>query len=103
MLYRSKRALITGDPKQLRHIFFVERLAGVVVDLLLKNGDSILGIDLLGTGVEQGEAIPVAKSLILIRSGVPLLPIRIDKWFHRGAEVPVFLRQFSLESKESNR
>ncbi|MDA7867422.1 AAA domain-containing protein [Akkermansiaceae bacterium] len=79
------------------------RLAGIPVDLLLKNGDSMLAIDLVGTGGEEGEAVPVAKSLILMRSGVPLVPIRIDEWIHRRAEVLVFLKQFGPKSKESNR
>lgn len=78
-------------------------LAGVPVDLLLKNGDSMLAIDLVGTGGEEGEAVPVAKSLILMRSGVPLVPIRIDEWIHRRADVLVFLKQFGPESEESNR
>ena len=78
-------------------------LAGVPVDLLLKNGESMLAIDLVGTGGEEGEAVPVAKSLILMRSGVPLVPIRIDGWIHRRADVLLFLKQFEPGSKKANR
>jgi hypothetical protein len=72
-----------------------QKLAGVPVDLLLKNGGRLLAIDLVGTGGGEGEAVPLAKSLILMRSGVPLIPLRIDEWIHRRAEVLVFLKKFA--------
>ena len=65
------------------------------VDLLLRNEDKVLAVDLVGTGGRQGDAVPVTKSLILMRSGVPLIPLRIDEWMHRRAEVLAFLKQFS--------
>ena len=74
-------------------------MAGVSVDLLLKQGESLLAIDFIGTGGEAGEAIPLAKSLVLNRSGVPLIPIRIDEWIHRRADVLEFLGQFSPTGK----
>lgn len=70
-------------------------LAGVPVDLLLKNGDAMMALDLVGTGGMEGEAVPVAKSLILMRSGVPLVPIRIDEWIHRREAVLAFLEQYA--------
>ena len=66
-------------------------LSGVPVDLLIKSGDQMVAIDLVGTGGEEGEAVPVVKSLILMRSGVPLVPIRIDEWMHRRKDVLAYL------------
>lgn len=79
-----------------------QELSGIPVDLLLKNEDRMVAIDLVGTGGMEGEAVPVGKSLILMRSGVPLIPIRIDEWKHRRAEVLDFLKQFAPESEKAD-
>ena len=76
-----------------------ETLSGVPVDLLVQNGEKMVAIDLVGTDGEEGEAVPVSKSLILMRSGVPFFPIRIDEWTHRRADVLECLKQFVSESK----
>ena len=78
-------------------------LAGVPVDLLIQNKDRMVAIDLVGTGGEEGEALPVSKSLILMRSGVTLVPIRIDEWIHRRDEVLAFLKQFAPDSVKGER
>ena len=62
-------------------------VSGVPVDLLLKKDGQMVAVDLVGTGGEEGEAVPVVRSLILMRSGVPLMPVRIDEWLHRRPDV----------------
>ncbi len=69
-------------------------LAGVNIDLLIQNGSQLVAIDLIGTGGEEGCALPLAKALVLNRSGVPLIPLRIDEWLHRKGEVVELLHEF---------
>jgi len=74
-------------------------LAGVPVDLLLVNKGKFLAVDLIGTPGEEGSAIPLAKMLLLDRSGVTLVPLRLDEWLHRKNEVIEFLHRLLPRSE----
>ena len=68
-------------------------LSGVPVDLLLVNGGKYIAIDLIGTPGAEGSAIPLSKMLLLDRTEVTLVPLRLDEWLHRKNEVIEFLHR----------
>lgn len=74
-------------------------LAGVPVDVLLRKGKQLLAVDFVGTEGEEGDAIPLGKALVLRRSGVPLVPIRIDEWIHRKEKVLELISEFSPKAE----
>ena len=73
-------------------------LSGVPVDLLLLNGAKYIAIDLIGTPGAEGSAIPLSKMLLLDRTGVTLVPLRLDEWLHQKNEVIEFLRRLLPEA-----
>ncbi len=75
-------------------------LAGVPVDLLLQNGGKYIAIDLIGTPGAEGGAIPLSKMLLLDRTDVTLVPLRLDEWLHRKNEVVEFLHRLLPASKK---
>lgn len=52
-------------------------VAGMPVDLLLRSGNKLIAIDLIGTPDSLGQAVSVEKALLLKRAGLPLFPLSL--------------------------
>jgi len=73
-------------------------LAGIPVDLLICRNKQLVAIDLIATAGEEGKAVPLSRALILQRSGVPLIPIRLDEWLHRKNDLITFFNNTSFRA-----
>lgn len=61
-------------------------VAGMPTDLLFRKNGRLVAVDLVGTPDQLGGAVSVEKTLLLGRAGLPLHPLSLAEWHHRGKD-----------------